>query len=135
MKKQVLVLNNPSQFDPADETATNVLQDEVEVTWLQVSTLDAAVLDEIHSKFRTTNILVTSLVEVRRDLLRRLPELEAVIATSTATDYIDLAYCRESNIKVFNTPRYTGSSVAEHAFSLIMACTKHLRRADVWYTP
>ena len=130
MKKKVLVLNNPSQFDPEDETATIALQDKVELVWSQVSTSDAPALDEILSRFRRSNILVTSLVEARRDVLQRLPELEAIIATSTATDYIDLDYCRERNIKVFNTPRYTGSSVAEHAFSLILACTKHLRQAD-----
>jgi len=34
-------------------------------------------------------------------LPRRLSALDAVIATITATHYIDLAYCRDSGIKVF----------------------------------
>ena len=53
-----------------------------------------------------------------------------MFATSTAVDYIDLSYCRENKIPVFNTPRYTGAAVAEHAFALMMASAKHLRRLD-----
>lgn len=130
MKKQVLILNNPSQFDPEDEKATIALQDKVDIVWRHVPVLDAATLNNLRATHPTPDILVTSLVRTGHGSLQHLPGLEAIIATSTATDYIDLSYCRANNIKVFNTPRYTGSSVAEHAFALIMACTKQLRHAD-----
>jgi phosphoglycerate dehydrogenase-like enzyme len=130
VKTQVLVLNNPTQFDPSDESAATPLTDRVDMTWRHLPVVDDAALEQILSAIPAPSILVTSLVPTDQRLLRRLSALEAVIATSTATDYIDLAYCRESGIKVFNTPGYTGPSVAEHAFSLIMAATKHLHRAD-----
>lgn len=129
MKKQVLVLNNPGQFDRADEQASVGLNDTVDIDWRHVTaeqTLSAGFLDSCPSP----DILVTALITLEQALLQQMPELEAIIAASTATDYIDLDYCRECNIKVFNTPGYTGPSVAEHAFALVMAASKHLREAD-----
>lgn len=75
-------------------------------------------------------VLVTTHQDVGAAALSRMPSLRLVIATSTATDYIDLDYCRRQGIAVHNTPGYTGPSVAEHAFALLLAAARHICEAD-----
>jgi glycerate dehydrogenase/D-3-phosphoglycerate dehydrogenase len=129
MKKRVLILNSTTQFSRKSEQSTNKLAERVDIHWHHVEGKDDG-LEDILTQYPNPQIIVTSLVELDAVFLDKIPTLEAIIATSTATDYIDLKYCKDNEISVFNTPRYTGSSVAEHAFSLIMASTKHLRHAD-----
>ena len=129
MKKHVLILNKVTNVEPIDEEALSPLADKLNVHWYQRSEVDFS-LDDALSLFPPPQIIVTSLVPLSRRTLEKLPALEAVIATSTAVDYIDLSYCRENKIRVFNTPRYTGPAVAEHAFALMMASAKHLRTLD-----
>lgn len=129
MKKQVLLLNQVNNIEPIDEEVLLPLADKININWYQRSGVDFS-LDDALASFPSPQIVVTSLVRLSRDFLQTCPSLEAVIATSTAVDYIDLSYCRENKIQVFNTPRYTGAAVAEHAFALMMASAKHLRRLD-----
>lgn len=62
--------------------------------------------------------------------LDRLPRLRLVVATGTALDYIDEAECDRRGIVVRNTPGYTGSAVAEHAFALLLASARHMCAID-----
>ncbi|WP_158558510.1 MULTISPECIES: 2-hydroxyacid dehydrogenase [unclassified Streptomyces] len=75
-------------------------------------------------------VLVTTHQELGATALSRMPALRLVIATSTATDYIDLDHCHRRGIAVHNTPGYTGPSVAEHAFALLLATARHICEAD-----
>lgn len=128
MKPQALILNNPTQFNATEEQWTDTLTDQLNVCWHHTATIQH--INEVTALEHSPQILVTALVPLTAEFLQTLPELKTIIAASTATDYIDLEYCKKQQIKVFNTPKYTGASVAEHAFSLVMACTKHLRHAD-----
>ena len=75
-------------------------------------------------------LLITANATIDADYLSRLPALRAVITTGTAYDYVDLAYCRDHGVKVHNTPGYTGSSVAEHAFALLLTAVRHVVTYD-----
>ena len=127
--KKVLVLNVLNQVEPISETWLAPLAQQAEVYWYQKNAADFC-LDEAFFLCPDPHIIVTCLVALNQATLQRACNLEAVMATSTAVDYIDLAYCRAQQIRVFHTPRYTETAVAEHAFALILAGTKHLRRLD-----
>ncbi len=71
-------------------------------------------------------VLVTANQDLRGAVLARLPDLRLVVTTGTASDYVDLDHCRARGIVVCNTPHYTGSSVAEHAFALLLASIRHI---------
>jgi phosphoglycerate dehydrogenase-like enzyme len=129
MKKDVLVLNKVVNIEPIDEEALSPLADKIQAHWYQRPEPYFS-LDDALTLFPAPQVIVTSLVGLSRRTLQKCPTLEAVFATSTAVDYIDLSYCRENKIPVFNTPRYTGPAVAEHAIALMMASAKHLRRLD-----
>ena len=61
-----------------------------------------------------------------RELLDALKNCKLIIRYGIGYDNIDAAYAAEKGIYVCNAPNYGVVDVAEHAFSLIMACVKRL---------
>lgn len=75
-------------------------------------------------------------------ILSRLPKLRFIAIRATGFDSVDLEYCRAHGIQVSNVPVYGDSTVAEHAFGLLLAlsrwtvpCAEATRRGDFAYTP
>jgi len=77
-----------------------------------------------------TQIIVTTYMDLTADYLRRMPQLEAIIATTISTHFIDSIYCREHHIQIFNSENYTGASVAEHAVALMMSAMRKIPAID-----
>lgn len=75
--------------------------------------------------------VVSPFVNSRLDasILVRLPRLRLIATRSTGYDHIDLDYCRAHGITVCNVPDYGDSTVAEHAFALLLAISRHLVEA------
>lgn len=117
-----LVLNDrhPLPTDTLDH-----LSDALEAHWVQTADggLDPA---EEFRRRPDTRVLVTTYTDLGAENLRLLPELELVVATTTAVEYVDLEYCRERGVAVCNTAGYTGAAVAEHAVALMMAVAKRV---------
>lgn len=59
-------------------------------------------------------------------ILQQLPNLKLIVTRSVGYDHIDLTYCQQHNIIVCNIPTYGAHTVAEHAFSLILALSRKL---------
>lgn len=95
------------------------LEGSVEPIWSPDGTADDA-------QAAAVRLLVTANAAVDEAYLRQFPQLAAVVTTGTAYDYVDAAACRKQGIKIYNTPAYTGSSVAEHAVALFLAVCRHL---------
>ena len=62
-------------------------------------------------------------------VLERFPDLKLIATRSTGYDHIDLADCASRGIVVSNVPDYGDSTVAEHAFALLLAVARHLVEA------
>jgi D-lactate dehydrogenase len=60
------------------------------------------------------------------EVLAHFPSLRLIATRSTGYDHIDLDYCREHGITVCNVPDYGDTTVAEHAFALLLALDRHL---------
>lgn len=62
-----------------------------------------------------------------RELIDRLlPRLRYVITCGAGLDNIDLKYCAEKGIKVFNAPGSNAASVAEHVIMVALAVLRNL---------
>lgn len=59
-------------------------------------------------------------------LMKSLPNLKGVALASSSFGWIDLGYCRRSNIVVTNVPYYSTESVAEHALGLMICLAKNI---------
>lgn len=64
--------------------------------------------------------------DLRGATLRQMPGLKLIATRSTGYDHIDLDYCRAAGIAVCNVPDYGDHTVAEHAFALLLALTRHI---------
>jgi D-lactate dehydrogenase len=55
--------------------------------------------------------------------------LRLITTRSAGYDHIDLEYCQKHGITVCNVPDYGDATVAEHAFALLLAVSRHLIEA------
>lgn len=81
-------------------------------------------LDNIDIDAEVVSIFVSS--NLTKAVMERMPRLKLIAARSTGFDNIDLDYARERNITVVNVPTYGENTVAEYAFSLLLAVTRRL---------
>lgn len=88
---------------------------------LNPSNVDAAGDADIVSTF------IYSFID--KAMLDRMPNVKFIATRSTGYDHIDLKECEKRGITVSNVPRYGENTVAEHAFALILALSRHLKTA------
>ncbi|MCW3995958.1 MAG: hydroxyacid dehydrogenase [Candidatus Bathyarchaeota archaeon] len=62
--------------------------------------------------------------QLDRDLISKMPQVRLVATRSTGFDHIDLQACKERGILVCNVPQYGETTVAEHAFALILSLSR-----------
>ncbi len=58
--------------------------------------------------------------------LDKFPNLKLITTRTTGFNHIDLAYCKSRGIAVTNVPRYGEATVAEFAFGLLLALSRHI---------
>lgn len=62
--------------------------------------------------------------------LAKFPNLKFIGCRSTGFDNIDLEYCKQHNIRIFNVPNYGETTVAEYTIAMILALTRFIVRAN-----
>ena len=81
-------------------------------------------------KIRDADIVgVFVFCKVDKDLLDKMPNLKLIVSMSTGYDHIDLEACKAKGIKVCTVPNYGIHTVAEFAFSLMLALTRNIHKA------
>ena len=71
-------------------------------------------------------IAITNKVKLQEKDLLQLSALRLIAVAATGFDCVDVATCRARGIGVANVPGYTGSSVPEHVFALLLALKRNL---------
>ncbi len=87
---------------------------------------DVAVYDKLSdaaapSRIGDADVVFTNRVKIGEAVLKACPNLKYVSALGTGYDMIDVAACRERGIEICNVPGYSTDSVAQVAFSLLLA--------------
>jgi D-lactate dehydrogenase len=83
-------------------------------------------VNRIMSPYRVVALAVT--VPVTREDMNRLPNLKVIASRSTGTNHIDVEAATERGIVVCNAPE-ASVAVAEHAFALLLAVGRKLKKA------
>lgn len=65
------------------------------------------------------------------NVLKRFKNLRVIATRSTGYNHIDVKYCAQNNISVFNVEEYGQSSVAQYTFALIMALVRNIFPASL----
>lgn len=87
---------------------------------------DATPSELVAERLSDTDIVLTNRVKITPELLDSCNSIKFVTALGTGYDMIDVCACRERGIEVCNVPGYSTDSVAQLAFSLILALTNDL---------
>lgn len=63
---------------------------------------------------------------ITSEVMDKMPKLKLIATRSTGFDHIDLAAAADRGITVVNVPSYGENTVAEHAFTLLLALARRL---------
>ncbi len=83
-------------------------------------------MDVIRREITDADGVIVRIVELDRSLLETASRLKIVSKHGVGVDNIDLDFCRSRGVMVTTTPNGNSVSVAEHAFAMMMALSKHL---------
>jgi hydroxypyruvate reductase 2 len=75
-------------------------------------------------------IVITTLYPVNADLIRLLPSLRLVCASSAGTNHIDLSECRRRGIHVTSAGNLFSEEVADMAVALLIDVSRKISTAD-----
>jgi len=79
-----------------------------------------------NSDAEVISVFVTS--KVTREVIEALPRLKLIACRSTGFDNIDLLAAQEHEVAVVNVPTYGEATVAEYAFTLLLALERKLKQ-------
>jgi D-lactate dehydrogenase len=79
---------------------------------------------EMAAKYEVISPFIYSKMD--KTVLDKLPNLKMVASRSTGIDHIDCEECKRRKIVVANVPEYGSHTVAEYAFSLLLAVAKRV---------
>jgi D-lactate dehydrogenase len=96
----------------------------------EVILTDSPVSQDLESRYRDAEIISTFIYsDLSEKGLKQFDNLKLIATRSTGFDHIDMDYCRKHNIAVSNVPTYAANTVAEYAFALILAISRHIPEA------
>jgi D-lactate dehydrogenase len=85
---------------------------------------DGISVDNLNPDTEVISVFVSSTVTA--EIIDALPKLRLIACRSTGFNNVDLAKAEERDITVLNVPSYGESTVAEYAFTLLLALTRKL---------
>ena len=85
---------------------------------------------QIAERIGDAEAVILNKCRIDEDILCRCPSLRWVGIIATGTDNLDLEACRRHGVSVANVPGYSTYSVAQFAFSLLLAVCQCVQRED-----
>ena len=82
---------------------------------------------EVINRIKQAHIIVNNKVDLGPKELMHAKKLELIALTATGTNIIDLEYCHKNNIRVCNLRNYASTTVAEHAFALMLVILRQIK--------
>jgi D-3-phosphoglycerate dehydrogenase len=86
--------------------------------------------DELKERIKTADIAIVGWSDLTKDIIDSAGRLKMISIWATTCHYIDLEAAKKRGIAVTHVPAYSTESVAEHAFTLLLAAVRKLRLAD-----
>ena len=86
-------------------------------------------IDTKHHDAEALSVFVSS--QLDSEVLSKFKNLKYIFLRCVGFSNVDLEYCKEHSVYVFNTPNYGNSTVAEYVFTLILALGKKIMKSTV----
>jgi D-3-phosphoglycerate dehydrogenase len=78
----------------------------------------------------TEGIVVRSRFAMDKDFLQNAPNLKFIARSGAGMENIDLVYCEEKEIKLFNAPEGNRNAVGEHALGMLLSLFNNLNKGN-----
>lgn len=78
---------------------------------------------EIISVFTSSNL--------NEEILSKFVNLKCIILRSTGYNNVNITYCKEHGIKVYNIPSYGEKTVSEYAFGILLTLIRHINKSFI----
>lgn len=75
-------------------------------------------------------VIVTVKTKLGKEMLELYPNLKIIAVAFTGYDIVDLEYCRNNNIAVYNVPAYSTNSVAELTIALAISLLREIPKGN-----
>jgi len=89
----------------------------------QLSSYGHTKVEEIITKGKDAEVIITNAVPFHRATFAALPKLELLCVISTGYNHIDVDAAREFGVAVTNVPGYSTDAVAQHTIALLLELT------------
>lgn len=108
------------EFDYFLENTFNL----IEPYFFKISLQKSTYIDEKYSDCEAISAFVNS--DLSKEVLSKFKNLKFIFLRCTGFSNVDLKYAKSKNIKVYNVPNYSTTSVAEFAFALILNISRNI---------
>ena len=103
---------------------------DIEITYISEPLNEMSKLtDEQYEQTDVISVFITS--DVNEEILKRFKNLRVIATRSTGYNHIDVKYCSQNNIAVFNVEEYGQTSVAQFTITLMLALIRNLLPAYI----
>jgi D-3-phosphoglycerate dehydrogenase len=75
-------------------------------------------------------IVIRSKITLSREIISQLLDLQFIARSGSGLENIDVAYCKERNIQLFNSPEGNRNAVAEHAVGMLLSLMNNIPKAN-----
>lgn len=86
--------------------------------------------ETLKQRMRHADVAILSNVRLTNDVLSYCSRLKVLSVAFTGTEHIDMGYCQDQGIKVFNASGYATVAVAELTIGLIIDLYRHITLLD-----
>lgn len=118
-QKQILIIDD--LLTPKQNFKNNAkrLKLDYEVIW-----------EENAAKPNYVEVIVNVLKKLDKEFLEQFPNLKMIAVAFTGYDSVDMVYCQEHKIAVYNVPKYSTNSVVELTIGLTIAVLREITKGN-----
>ena len=126
-QKQILIIDDLLTSKQDFENSAKKSNLDYDIIWDEKSTTPAKV-----------EVIVTVLKKLGKEYLQQFTNLKMIAVAFTGYDSVDMEYCQEQGIAVYNVPKYSTNSVVELTIGLTIAVLREITygnniiRNDKW---
>ena len=118
-QKQILIIDELGTPKSKFEKIAKELNLNYEIVW-----------NESEASPDKVEVIVTVLKKIGKDYLEKFRNLKLIAVAFTGYDSVDMGYCREQDIAIYNVPKYSTNSVVELTIGLTIAVLREITHGN-----
>lgn len=108
-----------------------ILQERLENSGFDCFDLTQAKQEDIENEIGSYHgLIIRSRFKVDQAFLEKATQLEFIARSGAGMENIDIEYCHQHSIQLFNAPEGNRNAVAEHALGMLLSLFNHLNKGD-----